>query len=879
MHIHSFGPDGSYDVKDAAMTPVAIVDAAIAKGLGVIAVTDHNRIGNVATAVAAARGKPILVVPGVELTTPGGHILVYAETVEGLQTIMSRLLFSDDRKACRTSTFEVLRVVEAVDGFAIAAHIDLEDGLENAIPGYGDPKTSALTSPVLAALEIAKKTSLDWYTERDTVSERKALLRKRVDALGDPFVKIIPRVQFSDAHTLAALGRNYAQVEKITRLKLHDLTWASLRSAFADPEARVRVEEEIPNATAGFVAMRMRGGFLDGETIGFSPNLTCIVGGRGSGKSTAFEALRASAGHDPGERASSDAWPDEVDVLYRDEFGAETEIRLTAFGAQNISSPGNPLPAIVIDSLAQGAMARTIEKCGDDPSALLALLDDLANTKPLEELAEQARSKLAESQREIARLASNVAQLDPTERLLSAKEALLEVAKAEKGTELVNAQTKLTTAARLRKRLAPEFKALADALKDAADTPLLDDYATVAEDSKALAEEGAPSPVPAVVDRLRAIIAQYTKALDDEYARGSTEIAAFSSRCQQAQIALNEDFKQRIEALRAKGIPLDVKAMTDLVGTIADLKRKVANLKRDQAALTAAQKERSNLLAAYQTARANVTRQRQMLAARLNRELGETLRDLTTRLTFAEARLAPDADEMLKRAMDWRTAAVPKATALVRALGVPGILAAVRARDPRPIAAAKGPDGQAILSAMEAQSLVSKVGAPNVLSQLEECRYDDLPSLVVARQGTDAQGQVVRDTSGAPKIVKRDFAKLSLGQQQAVVLGMLLCSDSRAPLLIDQPEDNLDSAFVFQVLVGALRRIKERRQVILVTHNANIGVLADTDLVVPLKATAERGYVVSPGAVDTPTTRDVVCEVLEGGPAAYKRRGKLYGFR
>jgi ABC-type enterochelin transport system ATPase subunit len=162
--------------------------------------------------------------------------------------------------------------------------------------------------------------------------------------------------------------------------------------------------------------------------------------------------------------------------------------------------------------------------------------------------------------------------------------------------------------------------------------------------------------------------------------------------------------------------------------------------------------------------------------------------------------------------------------------------------------------------------------------RLEEAVYDEVPRLVVSRPVLDIDGNPEISAKGKPTVLVREFGQLSLGQQQAIVLGMLLCSESTAPLLIDQPEDNLDSAFVFKILVRALRRIKERRQVILVTHNANIGVLSDTDLVVPLKANAERGRVVSPGSVETAATRELVCEVLEGGRTAYERRGQLYGF-
>src|SRR6478736_2022133 len=82
LHIHSYG--GSHDVRDSAMTPGAIVQAAITEGLGVIAVTDHNEIRNVAAAQAAA-GQRLFVVPGVELSTSEGHLLCYLPALAALE--------------------------------------------------------------------------------------------------------------------------------------------------------------------------------------------------------------------------------------------------------------------------------------------------------------------------------------------------------------------------------------------------------------------------------------------------------------------------------------------------------------------------------------------------------------------------------------------------------------------------------------------------------------------------------------------------------------------------------------------------------------------------------------------------------------------------
>lgn len=129
----------------------------------------------------------------------------------------------------------------------------------------------------------------------------------------------------------------------------------------------------------------------------------------------------------------------------------------------------------------------------------------------------------------------------------------------------------------------------------------------------------------------------------------------------------------------------------------------------------------------------------------------------------------------------------------------------------------------------------------------------------------------------AQRPLTREFSQLSLGQQQSVLLALMLSSDSPKPLLIDQPEDNLDSAFIFSTLVPVLRMAKERRQIIVVTHNPNIAVLGDAELIVALKATAENAMVVSRGSIDDETTREMACEILEGTRKAFERRARVYG--
>jgi DNA repair ATPase RecN len=77
--------------------------------------------------------------------------------------------------------------------------------------------------------------------------------------------------------------------------------------------------------------------------------------------------------------------------------------------------------------------------------------------------------------------------------------------------------------------------------------------------------------------------------------------------------------------------------------------------------------------------------------------------------------------------------------------------------------------------------------------------------------------------------------------------------------------------------VPVLRAAKERRKIIIVTHNPNIAVLGDAELIVALKSTSDKSVIVATGSIDEAKTRKIVCQVLEGAEEAFRRRAKMYG--
>ena len=125
--------------------------------------------------------------------------------------------------------------------------------------------------------------------------------------------------------------------------------------------------------------------------------------------------------------------------------------------------------------------------------------------------------------------------------------------------------------------------------------------------------------------------------------------------------------------------------------------------------------------------------------------------------------------------------------------------------------------------------------------------------------------------------------QLSPGTRGIVLLLLYLAidlQDSR-PLIIDQPEENLDPNSVFQELVPQFRETRKRRQVIIVTHNANLVVNTDADQLIVARSTRESSNSLPTlsyecGALENSDIRATVCQILEGGERAFLERERRY---
>ena len=117
--------------------------------------------------------------------------------------------------------------------------------------------------------------------------------------------------------------------------------------------------------------------------------------------------------------------------------------------------------------------------------------------------------------------------------------------------------------------------------------------------------------------------------------------------------------------------------------------------------------------------------------------------------------------------------------------------------------------------------------------------------------------------------------QLSMGQRCTVVLPMLLAAEHES-ILLDQPEDHLDNAFIVDTLVQAIRDRANDGQVLVATHNANVPVLGDAQNVIVLASDGRHGFVDTAGPLNDDDIVGSITTLMEGGAEAFARRAAFY---
>lgn len=848
----------------------SIVAKACELGVKVLAITDHNDVGGVDAFRRAASSRGIHVFPGFELTSSEGvHVLcVYPPetTSETLGRYLGAFGITRPQPSsdpCKQSFSEVLACVRGQGGIAVAAHVTNENGLFEVLEGK--PRIKAWRSDDLLAIQIPGTVEDLPREVRQIVENRNADYRREHPA-GDRLAVAV--VNAKDV----ASPDDLADPPATTLIKMSVVGIEGLRQAFLDPESRIRLnpQDEEPEYSE-LITLAWEGGFLDGTAIHFNPNLNVLVGGRGTGKSTVVESIRAVLGLDPVGDDARKAHEGivrqvlrsgtKISLLLRSHRPSPSEYRIErtipnppvvrdAQGEISNLLPSDVLPGVEV--YGQHEIAE-VAKSPEKRTRLLGRFVERDENLPRRKASmrgelEKNRRSLTETRAELARIEERLAALPGLEETLERfREAGIEERLKDKSL-LVREERIL---ALLPERLA-SFHDCLGTLRE--ELPI--DRAFLS--SRALEE----LPGGDVLSRAEAVL----EALEDELHRvvqdlegaltraeeGIEEVRnAWEIRRQEVEAAY-ERILRELQASRVDGEEfISLRRQVEELQPLRERRDRERRLERD---LTT---HRTTLLAEWEDLKAEEFRGLERAAKRVNRRLRNRVEVQVTRAANREPLFS-----LLRESVPGRLSEALTALGSAKDLALPQLVHACRTGASALVETYAMPPAQA-------QHLAE--ADPHVHLRIEEL---DLPPVTAIRLNTAPAGEAA---------TWQDLEEVSTGQKATAVL-LLLLLESEAPLVVDQPEDDLDNRFITEEVVPRMREEKQRRQFVFSTHNANIPVLGDAELILGLSASgeAERGQArIAPehrGAIDSNPVRELVEEILEGGKAAFELRRRKYGF-
>ena len=630
------------------------------------------------------------------------------------------------------------------------------------------------------------------------------------------------------------------------------------------PQAR-----DTPEPHHRIISLTVDGGFLHGVRLDFSGGLNCIIGGRGTGKTTVVEFIRYILGMLPD---ATDGRPRakaieghvrsnlgsgvirlEVETKHGTRYRAE---RPWGDDVQVLDSDGDPVPVSLDRDLVFKAdiySQNEIEEIATNPRFQLSLIDKFS-----EEAIRAANSDIQKGKRAIEQSAIDLRHLE--ERIREIQDLLPEidvVTKRLQEMQVVDGDdADMINTAHAHKALrSRENEAIADLRRVAtAATADLRRFAdSVTENCANACGDGfGDGPNGALFEAVGGAVEDFVAALRnavpmvqlpcDLLLRHLDEVAGqlASEHARQEQhyrdiIARSAQEKQRAAErakLQQRHLTL-VKARTELEGLLA--KRK---------ALEDAHRQMNTRLSDLRDRRFHL---RKEVADRLTSALAPTIR-----VSITQAGNRTGYEALLREGLKGCGLHYNRlATRIAETLSPEELSRIVRKGD----AARLAEDGGIAID--QAQRIVSHLQGNDQIGKLETVDLDDEP-LIALKDGADY----------------KNSADLSTGQRCTVILPILLL-DSERPLLIDQPEDNLDNAYVYDTIVRSLGEAKGGRQLIFVTHNPNIPVLGDAERVFVFSSDGRRGSVSHVGSVDD--VKGQIEHLLEGGKEAFALRMQRYG--
>lgn len=822
-------------------------------GIGLGVITNHNKfdLDEFKALRRRARREGIGLLPGVELSVNDGsngvHTLVVFsdEWIANGDDHINQFLgnafagraksqYEHENGRTNNNLVETLKTLEEYhrDFFVIFAHVENDSGLWHELDGGRLQE--------LAQHPLIARYCLGFQKVR-THDKPDAKCRVKVKQW---WPRYPAEVEGSDPKKLDEIGKGESCF-----LKLGDFSFDAVKFALTDFPFRVSATSPgIPHSRVD--AIRFEGGMLDGVRVPFSPHLNCLIGIRGSGKSSVLECLRYALGIPFGDKVEDEKYKSDlvpyvlksggrVIVEVTDRHGTTYEIHRILNHSPEVFVAGVPKPGV---SIRETIVAKPLYFGQKDLSSAGRGFGQGLVEKMIGEALKRIRQKIA----------TEVSSLKAATKALIAVQAD-EIRKAE----------------------------VEDALKDVVyRLEQFDKYSLEEKLEKQVEVKRDLGVVASVV----AVAEEWETDLRSVIENSEGHIKAITLPHSKENALFFEGFSKRID--RLKKTVLDARAV---LATIAGVR---SSLAADNTALTAsadakknefAETERDLVKALADQGVTSVQPGAYVQLTTRKAELAKQISDLSARTAKAKSLYEAVASSATSLNKAWLEEYKQIGLALAKINGAQGTLV-VKAvfkgdkaafqtkieevcqgsgirKDAYEAIAANYADFTEIYKDMDGAAALAKGKADTfrerILGNLEDLLTYKVPNAFdVSYHG-------------------RPLASHSLGQRASAMILFLLSQDENDLLLIDQPEDDLDSQTVYNEVVKLVRDIKVRRQFIFATHNANFPVLGDAEIVAACSVDDDKIEVTS-ASIDQKECQARIVGIMEGGTEAFQRRKTIY---
>lgn len=856
-------------------------------GIDCVAITDHNsgewidKLKGALAEMERSDTKPtgyrkLHLFPGVEITASGNiHILglfdILADTKK-IQALLGAVGFPSDKFGTSDAVTDksvelVINEIHKAGGIAIPAHVDEASGL--FVNQSGNTLKQTLAVEGLLAIELIDKA----YIKPDIYTQSKLQL---AEVIG------------TDSHIAAQVGAKY------TWVKMGEPSLDALKLALHDREDGVIRKDEYrgdPNLITNrfFIkSLSVTSGFKAGNGIPlkseFSPWLTSVIGGRGSGKSTIINYLRIAL-------ARIDEMPNEV----QSEFDKFNQV-----GKTNGTGMLRKETTIEVEIFKDGK---------------LYLIKWSNSTHTLQEFDQSTKNWSASN------TISNIKELFPIQ-IFNQKELYALTGNPSKLIELIDSQFDKPGWSEVRESLVSEWiskRAQRRQLKNA-----------ILEESNIKAQLNAVKSKIALFEssEYRDTLNNFNKltATNNFFANTSLTVSGFATQVQQLEqsvpkIEIPENISDAVvndslsfiqeinSALEGAKVKL-AEALSIITPYKDNLREQLNTLswfnqfkdaKQAYEGIAESIRELGN--ENYETLiqrRAALTEKLSLIDSQKVElaVLNTTLDELYNSIIDKEKELRAKRNEVISRWKDSEDTdnpfliieLQPMADAenanstlrvFLRKSGVEfsndiyainedngesrGLIARIINEDEATRWEKRKTEIEEFISATEADKKNLDMRLARHLDQLKQNTPEDIDRLLVW----------VPEDKLVLKFRKQgreeDIQTGSAGERTAGMLGLLLALND-TPLIIDQPEDDLDTKLISSFVVEGFKKLKKKRQLIIVTHNPNIAVNANSDNIVYMNYASGQVVKAANNALQDKEIRNAVCEVMEGGKDALNKR-------